>query len=55
MGEEIAADANKENPVNESEEKEPEDKVNVFLEYFACSTSKNLCYKKLSYNHLRPT
>jgi hypothetical protein len=36
--EEDAPDSNKENPANETEEKEPEDKVNVFdfhLTYFA--------------------
>lgn len=33
LGEEIAADANKENPVNESEEKEPEDKEMTLEEY----------------------
>jgi hypothetical protein len=31
LGEENAGDANKENPVNESEEKEPEDKVNCLI------------------------
>lgn len=31
MGEEDAVDANKENPVNEPEEKEPEDKVTVIF------------------------
>lgn len=30
-GEENAADANKENPVNEQEEKEPEEKVHIYL------------------------
>lgn len=30
-GEEGAADVNKQSPANEAEEKEPEDKVNVFL------------------------
>lgn len=30
VGEEDAPDSNKENPANETEEKEPEDKVNVF-------------------------
>lgn len=42
LGEEDAGDVKKENPVNEPEEKEPENKVSIYLGFFLFPNLKEI-------------